>query len=154
MKVKKLISKLILISIILWIGNLHAQSLPKNSPEVNQLIAMGYDVDKDTIGEGSWTIANNGSSKIVLSRSEDRMAIMRIFGRKKISASKENELLQLINKINIDLSFQTVIQDESIYFVLHDFGTYNPKTFAKMVRLIEKVDSVFDAYPTLLKLLN
>ncbi len=154
MNVQKLTANLTLLSLIFLFGSVNAQSLPKNSPEINQLTAMGYEVDKDTIGEGSWTIANNGSNKIVLSKSEDRLAVMRVFTRKKLSAAKENELLQLINQINIDLSYQTMIQDESLSFVLYDYGSHNPKTFLKMVRIIEKVDSVFDAYPTLLKLLN
>lgn len=133
---------------------LNAQTLPSDSPERKQLIAMGYEIDKEDEGD-DWTIARIGSSSIGLSKSKNWLAVVRMFTRQKLkSTTDEIELYKEVNRLNIDLSYQTVIHDGSIWFVLYDFGDYNPKDFAKIIRLAEKADTIFDAYPKLLELLN
>ena len=146
---------LVVISILLSQSSLvHSQTLSADSPERNQLIAMGYEIEKEDKGD-DWTIARLGSSSIGISKSKDRLAVIRVFTRKKpTSNGSELELFKEINRLNIDLSYQTIIHDGSIWFVLYDFGEYEPKEFAKIIRLAEKADSIFDAYPKLLKLLN
>lgn len=128
-----------------------AQTLPKDSPEVKQLIAMGYEIMKEDPGD-RLTVADNGSSKIIITKTSERTAIFRSFTReKKLDSAQELELLKVINRINTDLAYQVSISDSSISFCLYDFGTYNPKNFSKLIRLIEQVDTMWDKYPALYK---
>lgn len=132
----------------------YAQSLPKGSPELKQLVAMGYEIDKQ-LEDGKFTVASNGSNKILLSKNSDRIAIFRIFTREKeLSDDEKITLYELVNKINTELSYQITLGDDYLAVVLYDYGSHNHKTFAKLVRLIEKSDSVFDSFPRLGELLN
>jgi len=143
-----------LILFILFSNSVFSQTLPADSPEIKQLIAMGYEINEEAPGDTE-TIADNGSSKLVLSRNSERFYVYRTFTRaRKLDSKQELELMNLINDINTEYSFQTSISKDSITFVLYDFGTFNPKTFSKVIRLIEQVDSLWTKYPSLLKLLN
>ena len=152
---KKTIFKTILLSLLFsQFPNVNAQALPKDSPELKQLSAMGYDFPRD-LESSSFTVASNGTNKIVLTRDKDRLAIWRMFTRKKsLTSAQEYELLKIINKINTDLTYQVQISDGSMSMILYDFGSYDPKIFAKLVRMIEKADTIYETYPELLKLLN
>lgn len=130
-----------------------ADVISYNSPEVKQLEAMGYEIDK-TEKQSDLIIASNGSNRILLSRNSERLAIFRNFNRKKLSNSDEFELLKIVNKINNDLSLQVSVNDNSMTFVLYMFSNHDPKIFSRLVRFIEKSDTVFDSYPNLLKLMN
>ena len=128
-----------------------AQPLPKDSPELKQLIAMGYEIMKEERG-AKLTIADNGNSKVIITKNAERTAIFRSFTReKKLDSAQELELYKIINQINTDLAYQVSITDTSISFCLYDYGAYNPKTFSKIIRLIEQVDSMWDKYPALYK---
>ena len=149
-----LVKTLVLLSCFCQFTNAQAQALSKDSLEHKQLSAMGYDFPKDLEGSG-FTVASNGANKIALTRDKDRLAIWRVFTRKKgLTSSQEYDLLKIINKVNTDLTYQVQISETTMSMVLYDFGSYDPKTFAKLVRMIEKADTIYDSYPDLLKLLN
>jgi hypothetical protein len=58
-----------------------AEVLPKNSPERKQLVAMGYVLDKED-AEDVWTIAKLGSTRIVFTKNNERLAAW-LNGRKR-----------------------------------------------------------------------
>lgn len=80
---KLLVKTLVLLSCICQFTNTQAQALPKDSLELKQLTAMGYDFPKDLESSG-FTVASNGTNKIVFSRDRDRLAIWRVFTAKKV----------------------------------------------------------------------
>jgi hypothetical protein len=132
----------------------HGQTLSLESPERKQLIAMGYEIDKED-KDDVWTIARLGSSTIAFTKSKERLAIMRTFKRKsKLTKDEEVNLYKEINRVNVDLSYQVIVHEDSISFLLYDHGDYNPKTFGKIVRMSEMVNSIFDAYPRLFSLIK
>ncbi len=132
----------------------HSQTLSLESPERKQLIAMGYEIDKDD-KDDTWTIARVGSSTLAFTKSKERLAVMRTFVRKsKLTKDEEFNLYKEVNKVNTDLSYQVVIQEDTISFILYGYGDYSPKTFGTIVRLSERVNSVFDAYPLLFSLIK
>lgn len=132
----------------------NGQTLSEDSPERKQLIAMGYEIDAEDENDG-FTVARLGSTSITFTKSNEKLTVMRLFSRKEnITSDEKNELYEQVNRINNDLTYQTVILEDSIVFALYDFGDYTPKAFAKMVRLAERVNSVFDAYPRLLELIK
>jgi hypothetical protein len=131
-----------------------SQTLPKDSQERKQLIAMGYEIDSET-EENNWTIARLGTSSIGFSKSKEKLTIIRSFViQKELNAHQELEVYRQVNRVNTDLAYQTVISDNSVTFVLYDFGDYSPKTFAKLVRYAEQANSVFDSHPELFNLLS
>ena len=132
----------------------HSQVLSLDSSEYKQLTAMGYEIDKND-KDDIWTIARLGSSTLALTKSKERLAVMRTFTRKsKLSKDEEFNLYKEVNKVNIDLSYQVVIQEDTISFLLYGYGDYSPKTFGTIVRLSERVNSVFDTYPALFNLIK
>lgn len=150
----KKIIRILLTLIISFSGLASAQQLPNGSPELRQLEAMGYEIDKSD-PSSYYTIASSGSGKIAISKNSERTAITRIFTRKTgLSQKQEYELLKFVNKINEDFTYQTSIGDGYLILALYIYGPHDPKTFAKVVRTIEKADSVFDSYKGLLELLN
>lgn len=143
-----------LIFLMVFSNTVFSQTLPKDSPEIKQLIAMGYEIDKEEPNDTE-TIADNGVSTIALSKNSERMYVSRTFKRdRKLDSKQEFELYKLLNDINTEYTYQTTLSKDSISFVLYDFGSYNPKTFSKIVRVIEGVDSVWVKFPSLLKLIN
>lgn len=132
-----------------------AQVLSADSQEKKQLIAMGYELDAEK-KDDAWTVARLGSSTTLLfSKSPERLVVLRMFSReRKLNSAQELELFKEINRVNNDLPYQVVVDEENIYLSLYDFGEYTPKTFAKIVRVAEKGNTIFDSYPKLLELLN
>lgn len=131
----------------------NAQPLSPNAAEVKQLEAMGYEL-RDTKDGGS-TIASLGNSKIVISKNTERTVIFRMFEQgKKLNQSQEFELLKVINEVNLNNSYQVALSDGYLTVAIYSFGTYEPRTFAKLIRLIENANSLFDAYPKFLELLR
>jgi len=131
-----------------------ADQLAPNSPELQQLQAMGYDPEKPGAGD-AYTLLSNGSIKFTLSKGDDSLTFVRFFTRKTgLSASRETDLRLIVNKMNVDLSYQVYLTDEHIAFALYAHGPYQRRTLAVIVRLIEKANDHFDSYPGLLELLN
>lgn len=149
---KKIVS-IVVLSFFITNGN--TQPLPKDSPEIMQLIAMGYEIDKDYEKEYKVTLATTSNSKILLSKNSDRLAAFRVFTRtKKLDKNTEFELHKIVNELNTEYSYQVAIDETSISFTLYDYGSYNPKTFSKIVRMMERVDGAFNKNSKLLGLLN
>ena len=128
-----------------------SQMLSANAPERKQLSAMGYEFDKED-ADDTWSVASNGSNKIVVSRSDERLFISRWFTRRTLNEQDENELLKIVNQKNYDLAYQIVLMEDAVAVNLYDHGPYNSKNFSKLVRLIEKADIIFD--DKFLKLIN
>ncbi len=131
-----------------------ADQLAPNSPELQQLQAMGYDPEKPGAGD-AYTLLSNGSIKFTLSKGDDSLTFVRFFTRKTgLSVGQETDLRLIVNKMNVDLSYQVYLTDEHIAFALYAHGPYQRRTLAVIVRLIEKANDHFDSYPGLLELLN
>ncbi len=131
-----------------------ANVLGPDAPERKQLIAMGYDIQKEERGE-RFTIADLGPTRIIFSRNEERLAISRIFTiERKLSKDDEFELLRILNKFNTDFSFQFSLGDGTLTSTLYYFGSYDARTFARMIRLIDRVNALFDTEPKFFKLVN
>ncbi len=127
-----------------------AEKIATDSPEFKQLIAMGYDLEPTDKDYKRISIFTNGDSALMLDKNEGRLAIWRTFSRKKLDATKEFQLLKFVNKINIGTALQVSTDETSISYATYIFGPHNSRTFASVIRLIEKID--FE--PELLKLLN
>ena len=147
--------KKIFLLIILFSTNISfAAPLAIDSPERKQLIAMGYDIQKEEPGD-TYTMADVGSSRIIFEKNEERLAIYRVFNvQRKLSKDDELELLKILNKFNETYSYQFSLGKQSLTSTLYIFGNHDPKTFAKVVRLSELASSIFDSRPALIKLLN
>lgn len=128
-----------------------ADLLPKDSPERAQLIAMGYSLkDYETL-----TLATLGDTAIAFERNSERVGISRYFNRQKqLNKEEEFELLQIINDLNAEYSYQIRVNKTSVSVHLYRFGNHDPQTFASLVRLIDKVDSIWDTKPRIYKLIN
>ena len=50
------------------------------------------------------------------------------------------------------MAYQVALGDTYITFSLYIYGPHDPKTFAKVIRLVEKADNIFDLYPKLSEL--
>jgi hypothetical protein len=101
-----MISKILTIILAMSISHVYADVLPQDSPERKQLIAMGYDLVKEDVGD-TFTMADMGGTRIVFSRNEDRLAISRFFNRqRKLNQPEETELFKIINKFNETYGYQ------------------------------------------------
>ena len=137
----------------LFSSTVFAQVLPPNAPERQQLIAMGYTIDKED-EKSTINVVRLGKTRIVISKNEERLSVSRIFTReKKLTQSDEYELMKIVNKFNDNYSYQFVL-DESLTANLYIYGSYDPKTFAYVMRLIDRVDVVFNSEPNFYKLIN
>ena len=131
-----------------------AEVLPKNSPERKQLVAMGYVLDKED-AEDVWTIAKLGSTRIVFSKNNERLAVTRWFTReKKLNSTEELELLKIINSWNKEYAVQFFIDDETIVASTYIYGEHDPRAFALVVRMVDKIENVFETNPRFYKLVN
>ncbi len=139
--------KLILL-LNLFLANIcFGQQLAANSQELKQLEAMGYDLTKFA-ASGLFTYASVGSTTIVISKTEDRTVVSRWFTmNKKLNQQQELELLRAINKINVNLSYQASLDEKVLSVNLYIYGAHDPKTFAKVIRMIESANVIFDKYP-------
>jgi hypothetical protein len=128
-----------------------ADLLPKDSPERAQLIAMGYSLkDYQTL-----TLATLGETAIAFEKNSERVAISRYFNRQKqLNKEEEFELLQIINDLNAEYSYQIRLSKTSVSVHLYRFGNHEPQTFASLVRLIDKAESIWDTKPRIYKLIN
>jgi len=141
--------------IILLFSNISfAQTLAPNGPEIRQLIAMGAEISKEEEGDES-TIVNIGSSTLSFSKNSYRLIASRIFTReRKLAQEQEFELLKLVNKLNNDYSYQFVLRENTLTANLYLFGNHDLKAFAMIVRNLDSISSIFDANPTIYKLVN
>ncbi len=144
---------ILLIFILFGASQSFSQVLPVDSLERKQLIAMGYDIGKED-ATSVLTVANNGMNKVAVTRDKDRLAVARYYTRKKLNEKDEFELMKIINRINNEVTYQLSLSETYLTVALYDFGPYDPKTFLKIVRMIEKADAMFDSNEGLLKLLN
>jgi hypothetical protein len=145
---------LIVLILVLFCKQVFAEALTSDAPERKQLIAMGYEIEKEEKGD-TFTIATIGSTRIVFSKNEDRLAITRYFNReRKLNQTDEMEIQRIINSFNEKYAYQFSYNKESLTSTLYIFGSYEPKTFAKVVRLMDKVNVVFDSEPNFFKLVN
>ena len=149
--IAKLFATLWLVFSVSWAW---AEQLAPNSPELQQLQAMGYEAEKPDAGD-AYSVVSNGSIKITLSKNEDEVTVLRFFTRKTgLSAGQEFDLLKIVNKMNVDLPYQVYLTDGYIAFALYAHGPYQRRTLASIVRLSEKAGDHFASYPGLLELLN
>lgn len=149
-----MISKIIAIFLAMSISQVSADVLPPDSPERKQLIAMGYDLVKEDAGD-TFTMADMGSTRIVFSKNEERLAISRYFNRqRKLNQSEEAELFQIINKFNETYGYQFSIGKQSLTATLYLYGNHDAKTFAKVVRMMDRANLVFDTEPKFFQLVN
>lgn len=148
-----MVKKFLSIFLIVSAFQAYADVLPKDGPERKQLIAMGYDIDKEE-PTAKMSIVTIGTNKIAFDKSNERLAISRFFNRKKLSQSEEFELMKIINSFNAEYAYQFSLDEEMLTATLYDFGNYDAKIFAKLVRMIDKVNSVFDTKPAIFKLVN
>jgi hypothetical protein len=131
-----------------------ANVLGPDAPERKQLIAMGYDIEKE-VKSDTYTIANLGSVRMIIEKNEERLSISRVFNiQRKLSKDDEFELLKILNKFNTEFTYQFTLGVQSITCSLYYYGSYDARTFARMIRLIDRVNSVFDTEPKFYKLVN
>ena len=131
-----------------------AEVLPKNSPERKQLVAMGYVLDKED-AEDIWTIAKLGSTRIAFTKNSERLAVTRYFTReKKLNSTEELELLKIINSWNKEYALQFFIDDETVIASAYIYGDHDPRVFALVVRMVDKIENVFETNPRFYKLVN
>jgi len=146
--------KKLILSLCLLSTSAFAQMLPVDAPERQQLIAMGAEFLAESPGDKN-TVAVFGQNRIAFERHSDRLVATRYFTReKKLNSSEEIELLRLINKFNKDHGYQFTMYDQYITASLYNYGNHDPKGFAAMVRFLDKVEIVFDANPSIYKLVN
>jgi hypothetical protein len=149
-----MISKILTLILAMSISHVYADVLPQDSPERKQLIAMGYDLVKEDAGD-TFTMADMGSTRIVFSKNEDRLVISRYFNRqRKLNQDEEAELLKIINNFNDKFSIQFAMQKQSLTANLYIFSNYDAKTFAKVVRLMDRASTIFDSEPKFFQLVN
>ena len=130
----------------------YSEPLTKESPEYKQLQAMGYDI-KDN-GK-FWSLATADNNKLSISKNVDRTTIATYYTRKKsLTAEQELALLRIVNKLNVEYLYQFALTDNSLSCAVYLYGQHDPKTFSKLVRYMENLDSTIDKYPEIYKLIN
>lgn len=152
---ENMIKKFAAIFLLFCTMQANSEPLAKDAPERKQLIAMGYDIEKEDEGD-TFTVVNTGLNKIAFSKNAERLAISRYFNRerKNLTPAEEFELLKLINTFNKEYSYQFSVGDGVLTAVIYEFGLYDPKSFARMVRLMDRVNFIFDLHPQIYKLVN
>jgi hypothetical protein len=128
-----------------------AEPIEVNGPFYRQLAAMGYSLEESE----SFTFARRGNVTIVATKDENYTWIGRMFfSKKKTDIEKKlyEDALDAINKANIEFSFTTTLNDESLICGIHMFGEYSPSTYGIALSEIEKCNFIYDRYPVLLKL--
>ena len=86
-----------ILSIFLLVGTtqIFSQVLSINGPERKQLIAMGYELDKEEAAD-VYTVANNGVNKMAFTKNKDRLAVSRYYTRKTLNQKDEFELMNFV----------------------------------------------------------
>jgi len=134
--------------------NSFSDTLPQNSLERKQLQAMGYEFQKEDVSD-EYTVANADGAKLAFTINKDRLAVVRFFIRtRKLSANEEFELMKIINGFNDKYPYQFSLNKGYMTATLYHFGSYEPKAFAKIVRLMEQANTVFESQPEIYELLN
>lgn len=141
----------ILIS-IMTCSQAQAGKLSPDSPELKQLVAMGYEV-KTSDNSDSETALTNGDQTIYVSKDEKRTAINIYYSRKKLDQSQVFDLLSQVNVLNSETIYQVPITEQGIQFGLYIFGPYNNRALAAVVRNIELVKDEINKRPDLINLL-
>ena len=101
------------------------------------------------------TIATLGDTAIGFEKNSERVGISRYFTRdKELNKDEEFELLQIINELNTQYSYQIRATKTAVSVHLYRFGIHDPQSFASLVRLIDKADSIWDTKPRIYKLIN
>lgn len=131
-----------------------AQKLAPESPEFKQLEAMGYELHPRDKGISETSVFTNGPNLLNVSKNETRTALWRAYNRKRLNSAQETELLKIVNQFNVDTTYQVALTPESLNFCLYIYGPHNPRVFALVVRLLERVDTALDRSPELFQLLN
>jgi hypothetical protein len=123
------------------------------SPE-KQLMAMGYEISSSD--NSSRTLAKSGGTKIVLDKTKSGYTVFRRFSAgKKLTAREKLEMLEIINKINIDNKFQVSYQyGDYIDVAIHIIGTTDAVSFATIIRSLEGSGFLFRTNPRMLELLR
>ncbi len=128
--------------------------LSPESAEYKQLVAMGYEFDPKFNESKVFSIASNGSDKLILDSNSERLAITSLFNvSRKLNSSERTEILEIINKINNDTSYQVVLGDKVLLVNVFYNGRYEAKSFARIIRLTENAEKIFNNYPRLAQLL-
>jgi hypothetical protein len=142
------------LSLCLFSTSVFAQVLPANSPERQQLIAMGWDIEKEEPGD-SYTLADLGSTRLVFSKNEERLSVSRVFNvQRKLSKDDEFELLKILNKFNKNFAYQFSLGEQSLTATVYYYGPHDARAFARLIRQIDKVNVIFDTEPKFFKLVN
>lgn len=129
----------------------NAASLARDDPITKQLEAMGYEVKPSENNRIS--IATLGRGKVLFDKNNERTAIFRMFNLdKRPVGTRRAEFLEIVNKINVEASYQVALEGDTLYVCLYKFGPYDPKTLTILIRLIEQANQIFDDYPKLLEL--
>ena len=132
----------------------YANALPPDAPERKQLLAMGFEIVKED-PKNAFTIAKIGDSRIIFAKGPDRLSVTKVFNRKaKLSQAEEFELLKIINILNERYSYQFSLSEQGMTANLYVFGSYDPRTFASVVRLMDRVETIFETQPNFFKLIS
>jgi hypothetical protein len=145
--------KSVLIYFAIFIScNCFAGPLASDSSETKQLIAMGYDLREDA--KKTVTIAKISDYQLVLDKNEEQLTVSRNFKRKKLDQKQEFELLQIINNFNKGYSLQFMLYEDSVSASLHLFGRHDPKSFAKVIKLLDNIETILETQPKIYELVN
>lgn len=148
-----MINKLLVLMLLFLSINANCEPLPKDSLEIKQLMAMGYDISTEVYN--FWTVVANGQNKVAISKTKDRLAVIRFFSRKKnLSESDEFQLMKIINRYNADQLHQWHLGEDTVSAALYHYGDYDSRIFARLIRVMEMVDSVFSHDKIFLGLVN
>lgn len=120
----------------------------------SQLEAMGYELSR--LEGSSRTLAKSSAGKIVLEKTDSGYTVFRRYtAEKKLTAEERFEMLEIINQINIDKSYQvSYTYDDYIEVAIHIIGSPDAASFAKIVRYLEGSSFLFRANPRMLELLR
>jgi hypothetical protein len=149
-----MISKVFAAILFLFTSHVYGDVLAPDSPERKQLIAMGFELVKEEAGD-TFTMADMGSTRIVFSKNEDMLVISRYFNiERKLNQDEEAQLLKILNNFNDKFSIQFAMQKQTLTANLYIFNNYDAKTFARIIRLIDRVNSIFETEPKFFQLVN
>ena len=150
-----MMKNLLIVAVLATIGasNIcYSEPLAENSPELKQLMAMGYDIVKPEKDDFATTVSI-GSAKILVSKNGDETSVFRSFSRRKgLSKNQEHELLKTANQVNVDTVYQLSLGDTYLAVSIYLFGPHETKSFAKALRLLEQAATIYQTYPKLLEL--
>jgi hypothetical protein len=146
--------KKLILSLCFFSTSVFAQLLPSDAPERQQLLAMGAEILPDNTSK-TYTHFKLGGDRFFISKSPERIELGRAFIRtKKLDEAQNFELHKLINKFNVDQSFQFVIFEESIQANIYMYGSYDPRVLARLILGASKIGNIFEANPRIYDLVN